>query len=195
MSIVIIIIIVIILAAVGFWEGVLMAIGFGLIGGVLTWIFGDSFSAGWYGGLILGAIVYVWQCIELIREGESTILHYNDDYQIVGKEYVNNRIKGIIGLCVVGFLAITVIYNRIQTKSGSSVAKTQTEYTTPRTTPYRCTANVLNVRTSPFGSGSILGTIKRNDIVYVYGVNNGFAQISFNGRNAYVSMKYLEISR
>lgn len=195
MNIVIIIIIVIVLAAVGFWEGVFGAIGLGLVGGVLTWIFGDSFSAGWYGGLILGAIIYVWQCIEFIREEESTILHFNDEYQLVGKENISNRIKGIIGLCVVGFLAIAVIYNRIQTKSGSSAAKTQTEYTTPRTTPYRCTANVLNVRTSPSGNGSILGTIKRNDIVYVYGVSNGFAQISFNGRNAYVSMKYLAIAR
>lgn len=59
MNIVIIIIIIIVLAAVGFWEGALGAVGIGLIGGIITWIFGDSFSSGWYGGLIIGSIIYV----------------------------------------------------------------------------------------------------------------------------------------
>ncbi len=196
MKILVILVIIVILSAVGFWQGVAGAVGFGLIGGVLTWIFGDSFSAGWYGGLIIGSSIYVWQCIDFIKNGgPSTITEYDEQGNVISsrEDAGTDRIKGIIGLCVVCFLIICIIYNMVESKSNSSTAKTQTEYTAPQTTPYRCTANVLNVRTSPSANGSKLGTIKRNDIVYVYDVSNGFARIRFNGRDAYVSMKYLTI--
>ncbi len=196
MNIIIILIIIVILSAVGFWQGAAGAVGIGLIGGVITWIFGGSFSFGWYGGVIIGSGIYVWQCIDLIKNGgPGTITEYDEQCNVISsrEDVGTDRIKGIIGLCVVCFLVICIIYNMVDSKSSSSTAKTRTEYATPQASRYRCTANVLNVRSSPSGNGTKLGTIKRNDIVYVYGINNGFAQIRFNGRNGYISIKYLTI--
>lgn len=58
---------------------------------------------------------------------------------------------------------------------------------------YYCTASTyLNVRNSPSTSGVVVGSLKPGQEVEVYSFVNGFAQISYNGRTAYVSSAYLK---
>ena len=68
----------------------------------------------------------------------------------------------------------------------------QTEVVTPVTRTYRCTAKVLNIRTAPTTSSTVIGTLRKGQQVEVYDTDNGFAQISYNGRTGYVSLKYLD---
>ena len=68
----------------------------------------------------------------------------------------------------------------------------QTEVVTPVTRTYRCTAKVLNIRTAPNTSSTVIGTLRKGQQVEVYDTDNGFAQISYNGRTGYVSLKYLD---
>jgi uncharacterized YkwD family protein len=56
------------------------------------------------------------------------------------------------------------------------------------------TASVLNVRSMPSTSGAIRGTLVKNQVVPVTQVlSNGWVQIVFNGKTAYVSGKYVII--
>ena len=57
---------------------------------------------------------------------------------------------------------------------------------------FRCTAKVLNVRATPSKNGKILGVLKKGDEVAVNSIENGFAEIEYNGTKAYVSELYLE---
>ena len=68
----------------------------------------------------------------------------------------------------------------------------QTEVVTPVTRTYRCTAKVLNIRAAPNTSSTVIGTLRKGQQVEVYDTDNGFAQISYNGRTGYVSLKYLD---
>ncbi len=56
---------------------------------------------------------------------------------------------------------------------------------------YAVTASVLNVRSRPTTTSTVLGTLLQNDIVEVYGTYNGWAQISYNGQTSWVSTDYL----
>lgn len=58
--------------------------------------------------------------------------------------------------------------------------------------PFRCTASVLNIRTSPDSYSNVIGVLHRGEQVDVYEIVNGFAQIRFNGQNGYVSLDYLD---
>ncbi|MCM3587290.1 LysM peptidoglycan-binding domain-containing protein [Mesobacillus maritimus] len=53
------------------------------------------------------------------------------------------------------------------------------------------TASSLRVRQAPTINSTILGSLKLKDPVYVEATVNGWAQITFNGRPAYVSDSYL----
>lgn len=52
-------------------------------------------------------------------------------------------------------------------------------------------ATSLNVRAAASTGSSIIGSLKLNDPVTVMSSNNGWAQITFNGKTAFVSEKYL----
>jgi len=53
------------------------------------------------------------------------------------------------------------------------------------------TASSLNVRKSASASGSIMGTVKTNQKVDLYGSQNGFYKIKYNGQWAYISTSYV----
>lgn len=61
----------------------------------------------------------------------------------------------------------------------------------PDTETYRCTAQVLNVRSQPNTNSSVLGGLTKGQTVEVYDTSNGFARISYGGREGYVSLKYM----
>ena len=65
-------------------------------------------------------------------------------------------------------------------KDTTEAAKTTTVYTT---------AN-LNVRSAPNTSSKILGTLKKGTAVKTYALKDGWYQIKYDGKTAYISAKY-----
>lgn len=57
---------------------------------------------------------------------------------------------------------------------------------------YEVTASKLNVRSEAKKNGSVVGSVARGETVLVYGINGGWAEISYKGRTAYVSSQYLK---
>ncbi len=53
------------------------------------------------------------------------------------------------------------------------------------------TASILNVRDNPYTIKNIVGTLEKDEEVYVYSIVNGWAMIKFNSTFYYVSSKYL----
>ncbi|MCH5230320.1 MAG: SH3 domain-containing protein [Muribaculaceae bacterium] len=79
--------------------------------------------------------------------------------------------------------------------SGSSSAEYPTEditFSQYEDNYFQITARILNVRSAPNTSSSVIGTLKRGDEIEVKSIHNGFAEIEFNGKTGYVSEKYLE---
>jgi uncharacterized protein YgiM (DUF1202 family) len=51
-------------------------------------------------------------------------------------------------------------------------------------------ANVLNIRSKPSTSSSVLGTVRRNQTLPIAGSVVGWWEVIYNGKRAYVSDKY-----
>lgn len=83
------------------------------------------------------------------------------------------------------------IYASNASRFNRTAQEPRTEIVMPVTQTYQCTAKVLNVRTAPDTSGGVLGVLRKGDTIEVYETENGFARISFNGNDGYVSLKYL----
>ena len=56
---------------------------------------------------------------------------------------------------------------------------------------YKVTASRLNVRNAPNSQGAVLGSLPQSKEIEVVKINNGWAEIKFNGQKAYVSAQYL----
>lgn len=56
---------------------------------------------------------------------------------------------------------------------------------------YKITASSLNVRLAPNAKSKILGTLNQNDIIVVKSIENQWARITFMGKDAYISAKYI----
>lgn len=56
---------------------------------------------------------------------------------------------------------------------------------------YKITAPSLNVRLAPNAKSKILGTLNQNDIIVVKSIENQWARITFMGKDAYISAKYI----
>jgi uncharacterized YkwD family protein len=59
----------------------------------------------------------------------------------------------------------------------------------------KVTATTLNVRSMPSATAAILGKLSQNTTITVKRITNGWAQISYNGKTAYVSAKYLQATQ
>lgn len=57
---------------------------------------------------------------------------------------------------------------------------------------YKVTTQKLNVRSIPFATGKILGTLSKGHTVEVMSIEDGWALINFKNKKGYVSMSYLE---
>lgn len=66
------------------------------------------------------------------------------------------------------------------------------EVAAPLTSTYECTAYELNIRSLPSTSGRVLGKISLGDQIEVLDETNGFAHITYNGTDGYLSLKYLK---
>jgi hypothetical protein len=73
-----------------------------------------------------------------------------------------------------------------------SVAEAEVEqYNYDDTETYYCKANSLNVRIAPSTSAAVIGTIKKNQRIEVYDIQNGFARIDYYGSVGYVSADWI----
>jgi hypothetical protein len=59
-------------------------------------------------------------------------------------------------------------------------------------TQYVVTTSSLNVRSKASKNSSIIGRVQEGNIVVVNDINNGWAQINYNNRTAYVNAQYIE---
>uniref|UniRef100_UPI00403F3482 N-acetylmuramoyl-L-alanine amidase n=1 Tax=Anoxybacillus sp. FSL W8-1294 TaxID=2954655 RepID=UPI00403F3482 len=55
------------------------------------------------------------------------------------------------------------------------------------------TTSSLNVRQTPSATGTLVGTLKRGQVVDVYDINGYWAKIAYNGQFAYVHKTYLKL--
>lgn len=60
------------------------------------------------------------------------------------------------------------------------------------TTPYVCTASVLNIRSYAAASAPSVGRLKKGDVVNVLYISGGFAKIEYEDRIGYVSAKHIK---
>jgi len=55
--------------------------------------------------------------------------------------------------------------------------------------------NTLNIRSEPNNNAAIIGKVKNNQVVYVFDIQNGWARIKYNNKDAYVSSQYLKLHK
>ena len=73
-----------------------------------------------------------------------------------------------------------------------SKVKTEQVANNTKTSWYYCTSSdVLNVRKRPYSDSEVIGVLQPKQAVEVYGRDNGFAKIKFEGGIGYASLKYL----
>ncbi len=148
----------------------------------IIWLFSLGLFWGIIAGIFLGGIAYyalmiivgifIW--IANIVLGVVRYIFYSG-------------ITFLLALAVVGLVIGVNHYSSSQPSDSGN-----TESVTLVTTNYCCTASVLNVRSGPSQSYSVLGVIRYNDVVEVYEITNGFAKIKFNGGYGYASIQYLK---
>ena len=84
----------------------------------------------------------------------------------IGKEVTENAIKSILGDIEVSKIDNNVIKQ------------------------VYITTDILNIRSLPSQNGEIAGKLKKNDIVSVFNEKDGWFQVKYNGKFAYISAKF-----
>ena len=92
----------------------------------------------------------------------------------------------IVVACGIGIYACTATPRHVK------ATPVHTEKVVTAVPTYRCTADVLNIRTAPNTYSNVIGVLKKGQIVNVYDTSNGFGRISYNGQIGYVSLDYLK---
>lgn len=113
---------------------------------------------------------------------------------LFGIELIMKVIRFIFWNAWTLLIAITItigclVYTTYDSTSYNNTSNIQT--IKPKYEMYRCTANVLNVRSMPTQNSRVLGTLRKGQEVEVSNIEKGFATIMYNGQKGYVSIKYL----
>lgn len=81
-------------------------------------------------------------------------------------------------------------------KEGYALSKYITEFTVNAKTDVvkkvKVNAYALNIRAGASTKYKIIGTLKKDTVLEVYGFNSSWAKIKYNGKDGYVSTKYLD---
>lgn len=94
----------------------------------------------------------------------------------------------ILAAAVIAGISIATAYVEPDSYNRNKV-ESSTEYSTT----YVCTANVLNVRSAPSTSASVLGVLRKGDRCQVLSRHGSFSKIKYNGSYGYVSSSYLQL--
>ena len=98
----------------------------------------------------------------------------------------------ILTLVIICGITIAPHLGELDLDSIKSKVKTEKVAKSANTTWYYCTSNeVLNVRERPYADSKVIGVLQPKQAVEVYGRDNGFAKIKFEGGTGYASLKYL----
>ena len=187
------------IASIGDWiedridaisDGSTWMIVFAVIGG-LSLIAGAISTGSWFWGIVVCVIGYV---IGIYVVGLGGIVFG----WIVGilawiLRYIFYNLYTLLATIavVVGVSSYPAIVEFFDGYKGYTPKSVNT--TTQQTTTYICTSHdVLNIRKEPNAKAEIVGTIIPNQAIEVYNINNGWAKVSYKGKIAYASAKYLE---
>lgn len=58
---------------------------------------------------------------------------------------------------------------------------------------YKVTASKLNIRVDPSTNSTVIGSFSKGQIITVESISNGWATIKYNGKTAYVSVRYITL--
>ena len=121
----------------------------------------------------------------------------NTESRIIGKYKKGDVVKvafvenGWAGILIKGRVCyVSTDYLTQKQVSASTINQTTSTVNSQPKTMY-ITASSLRVRESNSTNSTVLGSLKLNDPVTVNSISNGWAQISFNGKVAFVSETYL----
>jgi hypothetical protein len=165
---------------------------FAVIGG-LSLIAGAISTGSWFWGIVVCVIGYV---IGIYVVGIGGVVFG----WIMGilawiLRYVFYNLYTLLAtiLVVAGTIAFPTIVDYFDGFKGYTPKSFKTTTTVSQTTTYICTSHdVLNIRKEPNAKAEIVGTIIPNQAIEVYNINNGWAKVSYKGKIAYASAKYLE---
>lgn len=147
----------------GFWKALLTAVGSVIALGIFFYVVSIAAGIGRYVIRIISLAFKNIYVLEIVILVILSVLYFSSDQWAVAS---------------------------MVTDWGADKELVQTE---PQTKKYRCTASkVLNVRESPSSDAKVIGAIRAGDVVEVYELENGYARIIYNGKDAYANLSYLE---
>ena len=172
-------------------EGTWMII-FAVIGG-LSLIAGAISTGSWLWGIVVCVIGYVVG-IYVVGIG-GVVFGWIMGILAWILRYIFYNLYTLLAtiLVVAGTIAFPTIVDYFDGFKGYTPKSFKTTTTVSQTTTYICTSHdVLNIRKEPNAKAEIVGTIIPNQAIEVYNINNGWAKVSYKGKIAYASAKYLE---
>lgn len=161
-----------------FYIIVWISLGIGVIG---QWI-SSGFWTALITGVIGGIIVYYAAGIAMV------ILMYVLYGCFKVMRYVFYNVYTL--LIAIAIIAAIIFSNQINIPQNRATPISNSVSNQPN---YYCdVSTTLRVREYPRANARVIGQLKRNEEVYVYSIDNGFAKIDFKGRTAYASAGYLK---
>lgn len=151
----------------------------------IIWLFSLGLFWGIVAGVFLGGIAYyaamivvgIFAFISNIALGIIRYIFYSG-------------VSFLISLTIIGGLIGYNYYGN----SKQVITNPSVENTSITTKKYYCNAKSLNVRSLPDENATIIGKLKRNQIIEVLEISDGFAKIKYASSYGYVSERYIKES-
>ncbi len=152
----------------------------------IIWLFSLGLFWGIVAGVFLGGIAYyaamivvgIFAFISNIALGIIRYIFYSG-------------VSFLISLLIIGGL---IGYSYFENSKQTINTYPSVENTTIATKKYYCNVKSLNVRSLPDENAYIIGKLKRNQIIDVLEISNGFAKIKYDSSFGYISERYIKES-
>lgn len=116
------------------------------------------------------------------------VLKLNHEVEVISESGGWSKIKSDGRL---GYVATKYLGDKNQDNSNNNQDNSN-QNNNPINIKKQVNASALNVRSGPSTNNSVIGRLKRGEIVVVISENNGWSKIKYNNKEAYVSSKYLK---
>src|SRR5574344_244681 len=152
----------------------------------IIWLFSLGLFWGIIAGIFLGGIAYY---AALIVVG---IFIFVANIALAVLRYIfYSGVSFLISLLLMGSF---IGYNYYRNSEGAVISPSSVENVSTVSKKYYCKVKSLNVRSHPNTNAYIIGTLKRNQIVDVLEISDGFAKIKCGSSYGYVSERYIKES-